>query len=289
MSSDKSDFIKSPPPKMVGSLLDTLAEIASKSNPLYPVKQELVSENRRPRASSEPWLPEYSFSKSTLAPLNQIMVKKESASSSPSPTPTLPQMLEKYASIYNTNGRIGIYTREERDAIIARFRQKRKKRVWKKKIRYHCRKNLADSRVRVKGRFVKNNSLIKGDDITSDSSREGLGALLAATQMDIDDQDDDDDDYSSDMDEEEESMSSASNNGSNSSSQERDRPPRPLATNGHGVSSFIKNRNVSEQESEAIETLTSIAFESFESSLSQEVEGIATRRGKRVRRHSIAY
>lgn len=39
--------------------------------------------------------------------------------------------------------------------MISRFHEKRKRRVWKKKIRYHCRKNLADSRIRVKGRFVK--------------------------------------------------------------------------------------------------------------------------------------
>lgn len=68
---------------------------------------------------------------------------------------SLPQMMDQYSSIYNKNGRIGIYTREERSAIIHRFREKRKRRVWKKKIRYFCRKNLADRRVRVKGRFVK--------------------------------------------------------------------------------------------------------------------------------------
>jgi hypothetical protein len=44
---------------------------------------------------------------------------------------------------------------QERDTIINRFHEKRKRRVWVKKIRYHCRKNLADNRVRVKGRFVR--------------------------------------------------------------------------------------------------------------------------------------
>lgn len=56
---------------------------------------------------------------------------------------------------YNKNGRIGIYTPAERAAIIARFHDKRSRRVWNKKIRYGCRKNLADRRLRVKGRFVK--------------------------------------------------------------------------------------------------------------------------------------
>ena len=63
----------------------------------------------------------------------------------------LPQILEgDYSTVYNKNGRIGIYTREERQSIITRFQDKRRNRVWKKKIRYHCRKNLADRRVRIK-------------------------------------------------------------------------------------------------------------------------------------------
>ena len=57
--------------------------------------------------------------------------------------------------VYNKNGRIGIYTPEERAAVIERFKSKRGRRVWNKKIRYGCRKNLADRRLRVKGRFVK--------------------------------------------------------------------------------------------------------------------------------------
>lgn len=66
-----------------------------------------------------------------------------------------PHSLEKYKEIYNKNGRIGIYTPAERAAIIAKFNSKRTRRTWKKKIRYNCRKNLADRRMRVKGRFVK--------------------------------------------------------------------------------------------------------------------------------------
>jgi len=50
---------------------------------------------------------------------------------------------------------VGIYTPGERAAIIARFQRKRGRRVWNKKIRYNCRKSLADRRLRVKGRFVK--------------------------------------------------------------------------------------------------------------------------------------
>mmetsp|Transcript_18285 Transcript_18285/g.52048 ORF Transcript_18285/g.52048 Transcript_18285/m.52048 type:complete len:395 (-) Transcript_18285:140-1324(-) len=68
---------------------------------------------------------------------------------------TLPHALAKYKEVYNQNGRIGIYTPAERAAIINRFHGKRSRRMWKKKIRYNCRKSLADRRMRVKGRFVK--------------------------------------------------------------------------------------------------------------------------------------
>lgn len=73
-------------------------------------------------------------------------------------TMNMPHMLHKYKEMYNKNGRIGIYTPNERAAIIAKFNSKRTRRVWNKKIRYNCRKNLADRRVRVKGRFVKRSS-----------------------------------------------------------------------------------------------------------------------------------
>jgi CCT motif len=55
----------------------------------------------------------------------------------------------------NKDGRIGIYLPEARIARIARFHAKRSNRIWRKRIKYDCRKKLADSRPRIKGRFVK--------------------------------------------------------------------------------------------------------------------------------------
>lgn len=52
-------------------------------------------------------------------------------------------------------GFIGAYTPAERRERIARFIEKRSRRVWTKKVKYDVRKNFADSRIRVKGRFVK--------------------------------------------------------------------------------------------------------------------------------------
>jgi hypothetical protein len=50
---------------------------------------------------------------------------------------------------------IGAYSPEARRKRIERFLEKRKRRVWTKKVKYDVRKNFADSRLRVKGRFVK--------------------------------------------------------------------------------------------------------------------------------------
>ena len=50
---------------------------------------------------------------------------------------------------------IGAYSPESRRERVDRFVAKRDRRVWKKKVKYDVRKNFADSRLRVKGRFVK--------------------------------------------------------------------------------------------------------------------------------------
>jgi hypothetical protein len=52
-------------------------------------------------------------------------------------------------------GSIGTYTAAERKARIARFLEKRSRRVYTKRIVYSTRKDFANSRTRIKGRFVK--------------------------------------------------------------------------------------------------------------------------------------
>lgn len=54
------------------------------------------------------------------------------------------------------NIRIGKLTLEERRQKIQRYREKRYARKYEKKVQYNCRKTLADSRPRVRGRFAKN-------------------------------------------------------------------------------------------------------------------------------------
>ncbi|RLN94255.1 hypothetical protein BBJ28_00006991 [Nothophytophthora sp. Chile5] len=50
---------------------------------------------------------------------------------------------------------VGAYSPDSRQKRIAKFLDKRQKRVWRKEVKYDVRKNFADSRLRVKGRFVK--------------------------------------------------------------------------------------------------------------------------------------
>ncbi|OQR99859.1 hypothetical protein THRCLA_06359 [Thraustotheca clavata] len=50
---------------------------------------------------------------------------------------------------------VGAYSPESRRKRVEKFLDKRQKRVWRKEVKYDVRKNFADSRLRVKGRFVK--------------------------------------------------------------------------------------------------------------------------------------
>ncbi|CAD7701011.1 unnamed protein product [Ostreobium quekettii] len=52
--------------------------------------------------------------------------------------------------------KIGRLTVEERRRKVLRYRQKRHERKFEKRVTYQCRKTLADSRPRVRGRFARN-------------------------------------------------------------------------------------------------------------------------------------
>jgi len=58
-------------------------------------------------------------------------------------------------NVERPDGWIGAYSPESRKVRIEKFLEKRNHRVWTKTVKYDVRKNFADSRLRVKGRFVK--------------------------------------------------------------------------------------------------------------------------------------
>ncbi|CAJ2654284.1 unnamed protein product [Trifolium pratense] len=52
------------------------------------------------------------------------------------------------------------YSPEEKKVRIERYKTKRNQRNYNKKIKYVCRKTLADSRPRIRGRFAKNDEIV---------------------------------------------------------------------------------------------------------------------------------
>ncbi|KAL6508919.1 hypothetical protein OROHE_021478 [Orobanche hederae] len=59
-------------------------------------------------------------------------------------------------SIMESMNRASPYSPEEKKERIERYRNKRNLRNFNKKIKYECRKTLADSRPRIRGRFARN-------------------------------------------------------------------------------------------------------------------------------------
>ncbi|OMJ69608.1 hypothetical protein SteCoe_32627 [Stentor coeruleus] len=69
------------------------------------------------------------------------------------PTQKTPIIPNKHNG-HNNAIRIGTLTYEERQIKLNKYREKKKNRIWSKKINYNCRKKVAEGRLRVKGRFV---------------------------------------------------------------------------------------------------------------------------------------
>ncbi|XP_075497575.1 uncharacterized protein LOC142534597 [Primulina tabacum] len=65
------------------------------------------------------------------------------------------------SSIMESMNRANPYSPEEKKERIERYRSKKNLRNFNKKIKYECRKTLADSRPRIRGRFARNDELGK--------------------------------------------------------------------------------------------------------------------------------
>ncbi|KAK1357357.1 CCT domain-containing protein [Heracleum sosnowskyi] len=76
------------------------------------------------------------------------------------------------------------YSPEEKKEKIEKYRSKRNQRNFNKKIKYVCRKTLADSRPRIRGRFAKNNDdeNEKGGQLTDEWNH-----IVADNHGDLDD------------------------------------------------------------------------------------------------------
>ncbi|KAJ4977885.1 hypothetical protein NE237_008665 [Protea cynaroides] len=62
--------------------------------------------------------------------------------------------------------KVRCYSAQERKERIEKYRSKRSRRNFNKKIKYACRKTLADSRPRIRGRFARNEEI--GESIQTD-------------------------------------------------------------------------------------------------------------------------
>ncbi|CAL5187148.1 unnamed protein product [Lathyrus oleraceus] len=71
------------------------------------------------------------------------------------------------AAVEEPNIKVGRYSEEERKERILRYLKKRNQRNFNKTIKYACRKTLADRRVRVRGRFARNNEICEEDHMAT--------------------------------------------------------------------------------------------------------------------------
>lgn len=143
-----------PPPKMNGQMHHPHPHSAQYHQPLHPVNghgghlnghHPSVNGNGAPalrRVASSP-----NFSK-----MQHLENAKKAAAAA-----------GRGVGVLNGSGegqkRIGTLTLEERRARILRYRQKRHERNFRKRIKYNCRKTLADSRPRIRGRFARNDEI----------------------------------------------------------------------------------------------------------------------------------
>jgi hypothetical protein len=155
-----------------GGIHEKNALLKVKASSMESVPEGLLADSRLAATPGEPGLPKTVSTSATPNPLPSYAVVEPvpSNATSSGQIATLPSALNSSSAnastpatfqmeLLNKDGRIGIYLPEARRARIARFHAKRKMRIWRKRIKYDCRKKLADSRPRIKGRFVKRSDM----------------------------------------------------------------------------------------------------------------------------------
>ncbi|CAL9102969.1 unnamed protein product [Musa acuminata var. zebrina] len=113
-------------------------------------------------------------------------VKVPMAGSGCSPTPLAATDI---SAMDDSSFKVGRLSVEERKEKIDRYMKKRAERNFSKKIKYACRKTLADSRPRVRGRFAKNDELgetAKSGSSNNDFDDEGEVAVKEEDILDSD-------------------------------------------------------------------------------------------------------
>ena len=84
----------------------------------------------------------------------QLGLTKEALMSDPNLTVRIDE--DGLIDVKGPEGWVGAYSPKSRELRIKKFLEKRKRRVsWVNRVKYDVRKNISDSRPRVKGRFVK--------------------------------------------------------------------------------------------------------------------------------------
>ncbi|CAK9139549.1 unnamed protein product [Ilex paraguariensis] len=81
-------------------------------------------------------------------------------------------LTSEISSLEDSTFKVGKLSVEERKEKIHRYMKKRNERNFSKKIKYACRKTLADSRPRVRGRFAKNDEFGEGTRTTCSNHEE---------------------------------------------------------------------------------------------------------------------
>lgn len=123
-------------------LYTSVTELPSTAPRLQPQLSDLQGMNIRPAMRSMRRV----FSTGDIQTSNGMQLNHGSGSPLTSET----------SSFEEAGFKIGRYSAEERKQRIHRYRKKRTERNFNKKIKYACRKTLADSRPRVRGRFARN-------------------------------------------------------------------------------------------------------------------------------------